>query len=43
MALVALGAVSIGLIGSEVAAGAADFGQAELVDPCTAPVSPLRR
>ena len=40
MALVALGAVSIGLIGTEVAAGAADFGRAELVDPCTAPVSP---
>jgi hypothetical protein len=40
MALVTLGAVSIGLIGTEVAAGAADFGHAELVDPCTAPVSP---
>ena len=34
------GRSSIGLIGTEVAAGAADFGQTELVDPCTAPVSP---
>ena len=41
MALAALGAVSIGLIGTEVAAGAADFGRAELVDPCTAPASPF--
>ena len=41
LALAALGAVSIGLIGTEVAAGAADFGRAELVDPCTAPASPF--
>ena len=41
LALAALGAVSVGLIGTEVAAGAADFGRAELVDPCTAPASPF--
>ena len=40
MVLVGLVAVAGGLIATEVAAGASDFGRTELVDPCTAPPSP---
>ncbi len=40
MTLVGLVAVAGGLLASEMAAGASDFGETELVDPCTAPPSP---
>jgi predicted MFS family arabinose efflux permease len=40
MVLVGLVAIAGGLIATEVAAGASDFGSTELVDPCTAPPSP---
>ncbi len=40
MVLVGLVAVAGGLVATEVAAGASDFGRVPLVDPCTAPPSP---
>lgn len=40
MVLVGLVSVAGGLVATEVAAGASEFGRTELVDPCTAPPSP---
>ncbi len=40
MVLVGLVAVAGGLVATEVSAGASDFGETQLVDPCTAPASP---